>query len=219
MATRQSPRVDDSLIVFTETAAGRLAHVSARQLRYWADTGLVRPSIVATLGARTKPRLYAFDDLLALLVAGQLRERFSLQHVRRVVSYLGQQGYMRPLAELRFAIEGDQIFFQHSDGSWEGDRRPGQVVLSHVIELDLLRQRIRDTAAAPRERALRGSIEQRRKVLGSKPVFSGTRTPVEALFPYLKRRYTTDKILEAFPHLSREDVSVARRQLRELGAA
>ena len=124
-----------------------------------------------------------------------------------------------PLAELRFAIEGDQIFFQHSDGSWEGDRRPGQVVLSHVIELDPLRQRIRDTAAAPRERALRGSTEQRRKVLGSKPVFSGTRTPVEALFPYLKRRYTTDKILEAFPHLSREDVSAARRQFRELGAA
>lgn len=219
MATRRSRNVDDSLIAFTEAGAGRLAHVSQRQLRYWADTDLVRPSMLATIGARTKPRLYAFDDLLALLVAAQLRERFSLQHVRRVVAYLGRKGYKRPLSELRFAIEGDQIFFQHPDGSWEGDRRPGQVVLSHVIELEPLRQRIRDTAAAPRARALRGSTEQRRKVLGSKPVFSGTRTPVEALFPYLKRRYTTDKILQAFPHLSREDVTLARRQFRELGAA
>jgi DNA-binding transcriptional MerR regulator len=219
VAIRQSRSVDDTLIAFTETAAMRLVHVSQRQLRYWAETNLVRPSIVASIGPRTKPRLYAFDDLLALLVAAQLRERFSLQHVRRVVTYLGRKGYRHPLSELRFAIEGDQIFFQHTDGSWEGDRRPGQVVLSHVIELEPLRQRIRDTAAAPRERSLRGSTEQRRKVLGSKRVFSGTRTPVEALFPYLKRRYTTEQILEAFPHLSREDVTVARRQFRELGAA
>lgn len=219
MPVKKSPSVEDSLIAFTETAAGRLAHVSPRQLRYWAETDLVRPSIVAADGTRTRSRLYAFDDLLALLIAAQLRERFSLQHIRRVVAYLGHEGYERPLSELRFAVEGKQIFFQHADGSWEGDRRHGQVVLSHVIELEPLRQRIRDTAAAPRERSLRGSIEKRRKVLGSKPVFSGTRTPVEALFPYLKRRYTTDKILEAFPHLSREDVSAARRQLRELGAA
>jgi uncharacterized protein (DUF433 family) len=219
LATRPSRSADDSLIAFTETAAARMAHVSHRQLRYWADTELVGPSIVAQVGARTKPRLYAFDDLLALLVAAQLRERFSLQHVRRVVHYLSRKGYRRPLSELRFAIEGDQIFFQHADGTWEGDRRPGQVVLTHVIELDLLRRRIREAAAAPRERALKGATERRRKVHGSKPVFSGTRTPVEALFPYLERRYTTDKILAAFPHLSREDVSLARRQFRESGAA
>lgn len=219
MATRPSRSVDDSLVAFTETAATRLAHVSKRQLRYWAETDLVRPTIAAAIGPRTNPRLYAFDDLLALLVVAQLRERFSLQHVRRVVTYLRHHGYERPLSELRFAVEGDQIFFQHADGSWEGDRRPGQVVLSHILALEPLRQRIRDTASAPRDRALRGSTEQRRKVLGSKPVFSGTRTPVEALFPYLSRRYNTQKILEAFPHLSEEDVRLARRQFRELGAA
>lgn len=219
MPARPSRKIDDSLFAFTETAATRLARVSKRQLRYWAETNLVRPSIASRIGPRTNPRLYSFDDLLALLVVAQLREQFSLQHIRRVVKYLRVHGYERPLAELRFAIEADQIYFQHPDGSWESDRRPGQVVLSHVIALEPLRQRIRDTATAPRERALRGSTEQRRNVLGSKPVFAGTRTPVEALFPYLQRRYSTDRILEAFPHLSREDVALARREFRERGAA
>ena len=219
MPAHQLVAVDDSLVAFTEAAAMRLAHVSRRQLRYWAETGLVRPSISAKIGPRTNPRLYAFDDLLALLVAAQLRERFSLQHIRRVVTYLSRQGYERPLSELRFAVQGDQIYFQHADGTWEGERHPGQIVLSHVVALEPLRQQIRDSAVAPRARELRGAIEQRRKVLGSKPVFAGTRTPVEALFPYLQRRYNTERILEAFPHLSREDVSSARRELRERGVA
>jgi DNA-binding transcriptional MerR regulator len=57
---------DELLAVPIETAA-RLAEVSARQLRYWDQTGLVVPSIKAPIGQRTTGRLYRFDNLIELL--------------------------------------------------------------------------------------------------------------------------------------------------------
>lgn len=220
MAKSRDAHIDDSLVALTEAAAGRLAGVSTRRLRYWADTGLVRPGIQERLAPRTTVRLYGFQDLLELLVvAALLDQRFSLQQIRRVVAHLRRRGYEHPLAELRFATAGDEVYFQHPDGSWEGARKHDQHVLWQVLDLAVLRSRIREAASAKRPAATRGTVERRRKVLGSKPVFAGTRTPVSALFPYLERGYTTAKILEAFPHLSRKDVTAARTQLRESGAA
>lgn len=209
---------EDALIAVSERSAARLAGVTMRQLRYWAATGVVVPSLSETLSGRGRTRLYTFRDLLELFVAAELRSRFPLQHIRRVLRYLREAGYEHPLAELRFAVEGDQIYFQHPDGSWEGEHRPGQVVLSHVLLLDPLRDRIR-AGVSRRDPVLRGQVVRRRKVLGSKPVFAGTRTPVAALFPYLERRRPTKEILESFPHLSVEDVRLARRQWRQAGAA
>ena len=43
-------------------------------------------------------------------------------------------------------------------------------------------------------------------VLGSTPVFAGTRVPVESLFDYLKHGRTIDYFLEQFPTVKREQV-------------
>jgi uncharacterized protein (DUF433 family) len=107
---------------------------------------------------------------------------------------------------------------RHGSAEMGNDDLQLRETLGHP-SIEPLRQQLRDSAVAPRARELRGAIEQGRKVLGSKPVFAGTRTPVEALFPYLQRRYNTERILKAFPHLSREDVQSARRQFRERGVA
>jgi len=81
-----------------------------RRLRYW--------EVVATL--RTEREM-------------------SLQHIRRVVGHLRSRGYEEPLRELRFATLGREIYFQHPDGSWEGDLRPDQIVLVKTIRLEPLR--------------------------------------------------------------------------------
>ena len=52
---------------------------------------------------------------------------------------------------------------------------------------------------------------RRRGVLGSKAVFAGTRVPVAAVEAYLERGLPDERILEAFPELTREDVEAARR--------
>jgi len=205
--------VGDDLVALPERGAAELAGLSLRQLRYWAATDLVVPSILG-IPAERGPRLYRFRDAVELLAGAALRERFTLQHVRRVVAHLRRAGYEHPLAELRFAVQGEEIYFLHPDGTWEGDRHPNQALLQHVVPLDELRDRIRLFVTAGRDRSRRGHIERRPGVLGRKPAFAGTRTPVAALFPYLERRASVERILEAFPHLTRADVTLARQQWR-----
>ena len=55
------------------------------------------------------------------------------------------------------------------------------------------------------------------EVLGGRPVFRGTRVPVDILFDNLADGLTIDQILTAYPTLNRSDVltvlEMARRQL------
>jgi uncharacterized protein (DUF433 family) len=202
---------DELLAVPIETAA-RLAEVSPRQLRYWDQTGLVVPSIKAPIGQRTTGRLYRFGDLIELLVvATMLRSRgVTLQHVRRVVGYLRSRGYLSPLRELRYAVAGGEVFFQDEHGNWAGGRAPDQLVEHRVLPLEGIRARIRQAQNRPAEAA--GKTVRRRRVAGSQPVFEGTRIPVHAIVGYVRRGYSTERILESFPTLTPEDIEVARRQ-------
>jgi uncharacterized protein (DUF433 family) len=43
-------------------------------------------------------------------------------------------------------------------------------------------------------------------ILGGRPVFRGTRVPVEVLFENLKDGLSLDEILESYPSLSRDDL-------------
>ena len=48
-------------------------------------------------------------------------------------------------------------------------------------------------------------------ILGGKPVFRGTRLPVETLFAYLADGQTLDYYLETFPSVTREQVLAVLR--------
>jgi uncharacterized protein (DUF433 family) len=48
-------------------------------------------------------------------------------------------------------------------------------------------------------------------ILGGKPVFRGTRLPVETLFEYLADGQTLDYYLETFPSVAREQVLAVLR--------
>lgn len=203
--------VTDEQVAVSERHAARLAGFSVRRLRAWADRGLVRPSIQRQLSERNTLRLYAFGDLVELLVGAALLDAGrSARQVMRVVEHLRGRDYRAPLRELRFAVSGEQIYFQHPDGSWEGDRVPDQVVLWEVLDLEAIKARIRQSIRPQREQ-LTGRIERRRGVVGHKPVFAGTRIPVAAVEAYLQRGLSDERILEAFPELRLEDIEAARR--------
>jgi len=203
---------EDTLLALPIERAAKLAGVSVRRLRYWDETDLVSPSIKRRLGKRSTVRLYSFGDLVDLLVVALiLQEGISLNHVRKVVAYLRRGHYETPLRELRFAVYGDEIFFQHHDGSWEGGRQPHQLVLHHVVPLQEIIARIRGSSERNPEAA--GRVVRRRKVMGRQPVFEGTRIPVATVMGYLERGYTTERIIEAFPLLTPADIDEARKQL------
>ncbi|WP_420848554.1 DUF433 domain-containing protein [Protofrankia coriariae] len=166
---------------------------------------------VRLIRARNR-RGYDINGLVQLRVVAELRQGgVSLQHVRRVVQYL-QAHYRAPLSELRFSVRGNEICFQHPDGSWEGDRQPGQLVYSQVLQLEAIRMNLlRQVGENDRTRDA-GQIQRRQRVRGAQPVFAGTRIPVAAVMAYLDRGYGTKRIIQAYPQLTPDDIEAARRQ-------
>lgn len=54
-------------------------------------------------------------------------------------------------------------------------------------------------------------IEINPKVMLGKPVIRGTRVPVELILRKLGEGATENELLEAYPHLSKEDILVIKR--------
>lgn len=200
--------VDLTRFVANPDRAARIADLSRRQVDYWSRTGVVRPTIDARITKRPI-RLYEFADLMSLMVAAELKQRgLSLQHVRTIVERLRRAGYDSPLSQLIYATHGKRLYFQHPDGGWEGDVLPGQGVIRQVLDLEPMRNRIR--AAGQRDRAQVGKVERRKGTLGYKPVFAGTRVPVDTVCRYIDAGKSTEEIIDAFPVLERADIDAAR---------
>lgn len=203
-------KVDDRLVALPARAAARLAAVSERRLRGWEDRRLVEPSVRRQLSERNTVRLYGFQDLLEVLIVRELIDHGAHPRtIGRLVDHL-RDHYERPLTQVRWAVDGNRICVQHFDGTWVGDQAPAQIVLWQVLDLDPLRAHIRTTVGRGRLPEDEGRIVRRRRVMGSKPVFAGTRVPVEAVESYLRRDADDERILEAFPQLTRADVAAAR---------
>lgn len=197
----------DDLLAATPDTAARLAGVTVRQVNYWREIGLIEPAIARRISARNEVRLYDFTGLVELRIVAALRAKLSLQHIREVINRL-RASYDRPLTGLRFAVQGRNLYFQHLDGTWEGGKRPGQIVIAEVIMLEAVRADVR-RAAAERSREP-GRVVRRRRVHASKPTFDGTRIPVSAVEAFLDEGAADEDILQAYPQLTAADVAVVR---------
>jgi uncharacterized protein (DUF433 family) len=204
----------DELVGVPARSAARIASVSLRRLQHWEQNGLVQPSVRRDLSKRNVVRIYAFDQLVELLVVRELEDRkMHVRHIRAVVEKVRGPEYSRPLSQLRWAVGAGKIYFQHSDGTWGGEERRGQTVMEDMLDLDRIRAAVREGVRKIRANNSAGQIEKRRGVVGSKPVFEGTRTPVAAVQVYLRRGIAPNDILKAFPHLSLADVQAAQERL------
>jgi DNA-binding transcriptional MerR regulator len=92
---------------FTSQDIVRLTGITARQLQWWDERGLVVP---ARKGHR---RVYSFEDLTEVAVICELRRKgFSLQRMRKVVRFL-QKEFSKRLAE---TVSGRSNFHLLTDG-------------------------------------------------------------------------------------------------------
>jgi uncharacterized protein (DUF433 family) len=202
--------MEDTLAVPDKRAA-KLAGISMNQLRYWEKSGLVVPSIRQQISPRNIVRLYGFQDLLELLVAAELRHRpgISLQHIRRLVAYLRTRDFDAPLRELKFATRGQEIYIRYPDGTWSGDSVHEQLIYHQVLALDEVEAKIQ--AIRGRDPETAGKVVRRRGVHGSKPIFAGTRIPVDTVQRYLQAGYGTRAIIREYPSLTPADIEAARQ--------
>jgi DNA-binding transcriptional MerR regulator len=210
------PDVDDTMMAFTIERAAELSAFSPRQLRRFENQMLVVPSVIRPLSPRNTVRLYSVMDIQSLLVVRALRSAtISPQQIRKVVDRArAAYQYTAPLNELKFALVGHEVHFQHPDGTWEGGRRPGQIVLWQVIDLRAIRSAIRAAAVEGRPGSQLGRSERRRRVVGSKEVFAGTRIPLSTVETYLERGADDARILEAFPRLTPADIEFVRGRVQ-----
>ena len=92
--------------------------VSRRQLQYWAQTDLVRPT-VQTQGGHYR---YRFEDLVALKAAKRLIDAgVSVQRIRRSIRALKTilPRVRRPLAELVLVATGDVVLVFREETAFE----------------------------------------------------------------------------------------------------
>ena len=201
-----------AITAISDERAAHIAGINRQRLRYWQKIGLVTPNVERRISPRNVVRLYSLPRLVELVVASELRRQgVSVQHIRTIIEHLQGRGYESPLREVRFALSGERVLFQHSDGSWEDSRQPFQGVMWQVIDLKQILTRIQDRLHRSSDDA--GVIEKRRKVQGSKPVFRGTRVPVVIVIDYLQAGKRREEILEAFPSLTEKNIEAAEAQL------
>lgn len=93
---------------FTSRDVVRMTGITPRQLQWWDERGIVRPT---REGHR---RLYAIEDLVEVAVICELRQRgFSLQRVRKVMRFL-QREFGKRLAE---TVSGASEYHLLTDGT------------------------------------------------------------------------------------------------------
>jgi DNA-binding transcriptional MerR regulator len=122
---------------FTTHQAGKFTGCTSRQLRYWDQIGLVKPTVQGTGGRPGVPRLYSFRDLVALRVVKSLLDGgMSLQRVRRSWDFLNRKAAMdRHLSEVRLVTDGQSIFkICRRDGEVMDALREGQMAFFVAID-------------------------------------------------------------------------------------
>jgi predicted RNase H-like HicB family nuclease/DNA-binding transcriptional MerR regulator len=121
---------------FSADVARRLAKVTYRQLVYWDETGLVRPSIRKAKGKGSR-RVYGFEDVVELrVVAGLLAVGIKLPAVRTTVRFLSKHyaDVTRPLAKISLIVDGKKLLVRADDGSSLIDATSGgQVVITMAV--------------------------------------------------------------------------------------
>lgn len=198
----------DGRIGVPPRVAARVIGVSEERLRRWNAAGLVIPTATIQIGERQRWS-YGLEDIVQGRIVRQLEDRdVHIRAIRRIVEAARSAVHV-PLSSLRWGTSAGEAFVQYPDEQWVGSREPSQAVIIETLNLDLVRDEVR-RAVTQRPPEAVGKIERRRGTLGFKPVFAGTRIPVEAVVAYLRRDRPDSDILEAFPDLTPDDLRVAR---------
>ncbi|MBI2963084.1 MAG: MerR family transcriptional regulator [Deltaproteobacteria bacterium] len=131
---------------FPSTGACRIVGVTPRQIQYWDEIGLVKPSARPAAG-RGSRRRYSFLDLVRLSVVRALIERgLQPQKIRKSLAAL-REAYpevLDPLGEQKLVTDGERLFLVTAD------RR-------RILDV-LERQFVFSIALGPLVRRLRGRI-------------------------------------------------------------
>jgi DNA-binding transcriptional MerR regulator len=204
--------VSERLWAFNTREAQRLTGLSARRLQYWDETDFIRPSVAARQG-RGWPRLYAFQDIVQLRIAAMLRDRLSLQALRRLKSILDVDA---PFATLRFAVVPgtNELVYLGPTGQPEAARAPGQIVMTFEVPLEEIRSDLVERVHDIRARSGSGELTGRPGTTTAQKL-AGTRITVRAVERALAAGWDDERLLTEFPGLTEDDLGAVRERQKQ----
>jgi len=130
--------------------------ITARQLQWWDERGIVAP------GRRGHRRVYTWDELVTVAVICQLRRRgFSLQRMRKVIRFL-QEEFGTSLAA---AVSASSEYHLLSDGTHLYLRTSARQV---VDLLKNARQPMFDICLSDEVRRVRAQIQSRKSAVSER---------------------------------------------------
>jgi len=200
--------IDFALMAVPERTAISIAGVTPRRVRYWVSTGLIQPTIDRRVGSRSI-RLYGFRELVALKVIAALSERHPVQRVRKIVDFARDRLTLdEPLSTLKFAVDGDDVYFAYERGGWSHARNLQQLAHPELLELEPIRAAIRDYLTRPRAREQVGHLEG----VGRKQRVAGAGVSASAVRSWIDSGASIERILKAYPTLTEADIEAVRAQ-------
>ncbi len=150
---------------YTTRAICRLTGLTRRQVDYWDRISLINPSVQPAAGVGTVRR-YGYREVVQFRVVRALQDAgISLQKVRKSVDWLCKHlpDVEKPLAELRFITDGENVFTIAEDAEALMDvlKNPGQFALM-VIPLGRMLEELKgDVERLAQDRERRVRVNQR----------------------------------------------------------
>jgi uncharacterized protein (DUF433 family) len=183
--------------------AAALSGATRRQLSHWRRDAGSGALLIPEISAEPPRVLYSFRDLVALRSCVFLRQKVSLQKIRKAISNLRDLGEREHLSQYTLVSDGDTIVLLEGDEATDLVRKPGQrvlAVLSDVFEPFAVREGV----VVPRLFRPRQRLEVDPGTRSGVPVVSGTRVPYDVVAGLVRDGVPPEKIKEYYPAVSAE---------------
>lgn len=190
-----------------------LTGATLSQLRHWRkDKG--QGTLLVPARGSDRQSLYSFQDVVALRMFVHLRQRTSLQKIRKAVAYLLEQHPETHLSahNLKAGPGGRTIVWIADDGDViDVVERPGQPGIRVVMEQIFGQFSTEDGRMVPDLRTPAPGLSIDREIRGGYPVLKGTRLPYDAVASLSSDGLTDAEIIEIYPTATSEGIAGARQ--------
>lgn len=210
--------MSEVIAAFSLKQACGLTGLSEAQLIEWDVSDFFAPSYAYENRRSPYSRIYSFEDIVGLRTLCILRDRVSMQHLREAAEKLKQHAG-KPWSQLALYTLKDEVHFKRpGTGTIEG-AVSGQYGATIPLESVAEEMRIKAAALKKRDPKSIGKTSSHRHIMGGALVIDGTRIPVSSILAFADAGYSSAKIIEEYPSLTRADVKRALSQGRLTQAA
>ena len=201
--------MENVIAAFSLDQASRVTGVKSHILIDWDSTEFFRPSLAYEKRRSPYSRIYSFEDIVSIRTLGILRERVSMQHLKKAADRLKQHSG-KPFSDLTLYTLNGEVHFKHPGTGLIEGAVSGQY--GATIPLESVAEEMREKANELRRRdpTKVGTIERSKFIMSNAPVHGGTRIPVADVQSLLNAGYSAKQIIEELPDLTRSDVKAAK---------